>query len=130
MPNLCTTPGRLRCPGHPSFVTKHIKKHGFHRVLDYSYFELALRQLRKDPAASFFHVFPAVEGRQAEVAFAGCTETSAGGADDVAFVQQRVEKAPAIRACWRLDPGVGRVGRAVDRHAGILQRVFDDAGVF
>ena len=46
------------------------------------------------------------------------------------FFQEQVEEVPALHAVRRLDPGIRRVGSAVDGEAGFGQTVADDVGIF
>jgi len=69
------------------------------------------------------------EGRQPEVPFPARAKAGAGGADHVAFVQELVEELPAGHVAGGLEPDVGGIHTAEDRHTGLRETFTDDAGV-
>lgn len=64
-------------------------------------------QRRLDPPHRLQYILPAVECRQAEVAFSGGVEAAAGGAHHIGLAEQQIEETPGINLRGRFDPHVG-----------------------
>ncbi len=77
----------------------------------------------------FFGVGAAIEGGDAEVAFALLAEAAARGNDDVGLVEEAVEDLPGGEAGGGFDPDIGGVGAAEDLEAGSAGSFDEDAGV-
>ena len=66
-----------------------------------------------DAIQGFFCLFVTAEGGEADITFAGGTETDAGGADNVGTVEQGLEELPRTHAVGTAHPDVGGILAAV-----------------
>jgi len=80
-----------------------------------------------DAADGLFHVLAGVERRDADVALSALAEASAGGRNDIRFVEKLVEEVPAV--ALDVHPEIRRVGAADHVIAELEKRVLDDLGV-
>src|SRR6266542_3302974 len=71
----------------------------------------------------------AVEGADAEIAFAFRAEAAAGGDDDVRFGENSVERLPAGKASRGFHPEVRRVHAAENFQAGVLRARHEHGGI-
>jgi len=75
---------------------------------------------RGDAAADLFDVRAAVEGADAEVAFAGAAEATARCDDHVRLMEHLVEHLPAREAVRAADPDVRGIHTAKNGEASLL----------
>lgn len=76
-----------------------------------------------------FHIRPAVEGRDSEVALSGWAEAAAGGDDDIGFLEHFIEDLPTGEVLWSSDPDVGGVDSAEGCESAFLGGGAEDGGV-
>src|SRR6266487_482286 len=88
----------------------------------------ALRRLAKtfQTPRHFFSIFPAVESRDAKIAFALRAETAAWCDDHIQIVQHTIEHFPTRQAIRRFYPKVRRVHSAKYLHASLSRSFTQD----
>ena len=82
-----------------------------------------------EPAADLLHVFPGIEGGDAEVSFTGGAETGSRRDDDMGLFEHLVEHAPGVDALGALHPDVGGIDAAVDGEIDFDAGFAEECGV-